>query len=62
VRYGLLATSAAFFASFITGGVPWSLSFGTWQAQPTELALALLVFLVVWAGWTASGGSPRAAN
>jgi serine/threonine-protein kinase len=63
VRYGLLATTAAFLANFITGGVPWSLSFGRWQAQPSELALALLMFLVIWAGWTASGGrSKTAAN
>jgi serine/threonine-protein kinase len=60
VRFGLLATTAAFLASFITSGVPWSLSFGSWQAQPTELSLALLVFLVLWAGWTASGGRSQA--
>jgi len=56
VRYGLLATAAAFLASFIASGVPWSLSFGTWQAQPSEIALVVLTALVVWAGWTAAGG------
>jgi serine/threonine-protein kinase len=56
VRYGLLATTVAFFASYITGSVPWSLEVGSWQALPALLSALLLALLAVWAGWTASGG------
>jgi hypothetical protein len=61
VRFGLLATIAAFLASYIASGVPWSLSFGEWHAQPTELAVFMLSLLAAWGGWTASGGRTATA-
>ena len=61
VRYGLLATNVAFFASYIASAVPWSLDFGSWQAYPTELACLVLVTMAAWSGWTATGGRSVAA-
>ena len=56
VRYGLLATSAYFLATFALAQAPLTLDPTLWYFWRGLLAVALVVGLGVFACWSATGG------
>jgi hypothetical protein len=60
IRVGLLATAAAFLASFVVSATPWTFDPTDWYFPSSALSLLLMCALAVTAGFAArAGASPQ---
>ena len=59
IRVGLLATAAAFLASFVVSATPWTFDSTDWYFPSSALSLLLMCALAVTAGFAARAGQAR---
>jgi len=62
MRFGLLATIAAFLVTNWVTNIPWTLDTGRWDFPAVALAYLLIAAVAVFAGWAARAPSAPAAR
>jgi hypothetical protein len=62
MRFGLLATIAAFLVTNWVTNIPWTLDSGRWDFPTVALAYLLIATVAVFAGWAARAPSAPAAR